>query len=97
MDGHTLPDAVGALLRDRIGSFEQLEILLLLHQHRERAWTPHTVGRHFNVGSSVAAEALDHLCRSGLLDVSFGNEALLFRYNPATPVLDDTVKDLARA
>ena len=92
-----LTDAVTALLADRIESFEQLETLLLLRQHRDQAWTPKSVGEKLGIAATTAAEALEHLCRKNLLDDRVDGEALRFRYAPATPDLDGAVSALARA
>lgn len=91
-----LPHNVVTLLRERIESFEQLEILLLVHAERQRNWTAETVANALKITVAIATEALDHLCRKSLLDVRVGNAQLLFRFAPATPALDEDVAALAK-
>lgn len=86
--------ALKLLLRGRIGSAERLEILWLLRRHRDHSWTPNAVARRVDVSPVVAAEALDHLCRGNLVDVTAFGEALHFRYDPGTPALEALVSEL---
>lgn len=91
-----LPENVASLLRERIESFEQLEVLLLVRGERERNWTAESVSKILKINVAIAAEALDHLCRKNLLDVRVGNEQLIFRFAPATAALEGDVTALAQ-
>jgi len=91
-----IPDDVRSLLQARVESFEHLEILLLLSQHHGSFWTAESVSKRLDIAESLAAEALDHLCRGNLLDVRLGEEVLVFRYAAGTASLDSAVKNLAR-
>ena len=86
-----------ALLRERVESFEQLEALLLLHAHRDRAWSPEAVAEELRIQTPEAEAALEHLCRNALLGVRVGSKAVVFAYNPGSPDLADAVDRLARA
>lgn len=90
-------EELGAFLRERVESFEQLEILLLLHREQNESWTDATVAAELRLAQGLAADALDHLCRGNLLDVRVGKESLLFRYAAGTPDLMVAVDHLARA
>lgn len=92
-----LLEDVHALLRERIDSVEQLTTLVLLWERPEHTWTAESVGHVLGISSSIAAQSLDHLCRGNLLDVRVGNDALVFRYSPATPELGDTIERLMRS
>jgi len=83
------------LLGDRIATFDQLRVLLILHRTPEQAWTAESVARKLDLATETAAEALDHLCRHNLLDVRIGNATLLFRYSPGNGALDGAVRELA--
>ncbi len=96
MDGEALSEGVRALLRDAVGTFEQLETLLLLVREQDRSWTADAVGGRLSVDASLAREALDHLHRVNLL-VRVDVAEPEFRYRPARPELDEAVADLARA
>lgn len=97
MESEPLSESVRALLRDRVETFEQLKILLLLRQGADRAWTPESVAKKLNLPLASVGEALDHLCRRNLLDVRVGEQSLVFRYAPGTTDLDRAVTDLAEA
>jgi hypothetical protein len=92
-----ISEDVKALLRDRIESFEQLEILLLLRRMHGDTLAPNAVERELNLGSIDVAKALEDLCRGNLIEVRAGGEAPLFIYGPGTPRLEAAVNDLAKA
>lgn len=90
-------EEVGAFLRERVESFEQLEILLLLHRDQNESWTAANVAAELRLSQGLAGDALDHLCRGNLLDVRVGKDSLVFRYAAGTPELVAAVDRLARA
>jgi hypothetical protein len=87
-----ISDDVNTLLRDCIESFEQLEVLLLLHRTPGQPWTADAVSTAtpLKLSLDVAEEALAHLRRWKLVE----GEARIYRYNPANR-LDATVRALA--
>lgn len=87
-----ISDDVNTLLRDCIESFEQLEVLLLLHRTPGETWSPDAVATAttLKLSSDVADDALAHLRRWKLID----GEARVYRYDPANR-LDATVRALA--
>src|SRR5215204_4843503 len=62
-----LPKDVMQLLKERIRSIEQLEMLLLLHQSGQRAWTSAEVYEKIRSSERSVAQALEELCQKGLL------------------------------
>ncbi len=92
-----ISDDVKALLRDHIESFEQLEILLLLHRRRGDTWTPDSVARalSMNMDPDDAATALEDLCRSSLVDVRVDGAGRSYRYRQGAPNLEATIHALS--
>ncbi len=91
-----LPEAVLRFIVDRVDSVEQLEILLLLHRHPERAWNAESLARELRISAFSGGERLEDLMRAGLLARVDGS-AHDFRYAPETPALDESVSGLATA
>lgn len=54
-------------LRERIDAFEQLEVLLLLREHRAQPWNAHAVASALRCDVAQALAALEHLRSSELL------------------------------
>ena len=67
MSGPELPSEVRALIVRHLTSGAQLEVLLLLHRDRDRAWSAAAVGRELRIDSEQAAWSLSRLARDGLL------------------------------
>jgi len=85
-----------ALLRDYIESFEQLEILLLLHRRRGDTLGADSVVTELKLGLDSVDDALAHLARAHLIAVR-AESPRLFQYGPANSVMDAAVGDLAGA
>lgn len=86
-----LPDGVLVLLRERLKSFEQLEVLLLLRARAGAGLTPAQASAAIRLDAELIAIALQDLVSAGLLQ----NEDAIYRYRPATPALADAVEALA--
>jgi hypothetical protein len=86
-----------ALLRDHIESFEQLEILLLLHRRGGDTWVADAITDELKVDSDSVSEALGHLCRGHLVTVRGEGRGRIFQYGPEDPAMDAAVRDLAQA
>ncbi|MFY0563258.1 hypothetical protein ACN28E_05395 [Archangium lansingense] len=82
-------------ITDHIDSVEQLEILLLLHQHPERSWTAESVARELRISALSADDRLKDMARSGILAKVQGSE-VEYRYAPSQQ-LGDVVAGLATA
>jgi hypothetical protein len=91
-----LPEAVRRLIADHIDSVEQLEILLLLHQHPERSWTAESVARELRVSPLSAGDRLKDMARAAILSKVKGSEGE-YRYAPESPQMGEAVSGLATA
>ena len=91
-----IPDDVVTFLTDRIDSVEQLEVLLLLQQTPETAWTGESVARHLYREPTSVGRRLGVLRLQGLLQATEGDEPR-FRYAPSSGALAETVARLATA
>jgi hypothetical protein len=89
-----LPTRARRFLQRRIDNVEQLEIVLLLQHHQQRTWTGAAVAEALQLSPRAAAEHLETLARRALLDVRIGGD-VRYRFNPATPELTATVKQVA--
>ncbi len=91
-----IPDDVVTFLTDRIDSVEQLEVLLLLQQTPETAWSGESVARHLYREPSSVGRRLGVLRLQGLLQATEDEEPR-FRYAPSSDALAETVARLAEA
>jgi len=89
--GERLPQNVVRFLRAHIDSVEQLEVLILLHEERGRAWTPADVNRRLKTSRSSVEIRLSALAERGLLERADAT----FAYT-LTGASDRHVRDLAR-
>lgn len=90
-----LPPAVQALLRERVTSFECLELLLVLHAHPQESIDLQTLSQRTGLSTELTAGAL-HELEIGHL-VSRGAIApLTFRLAPVNASLSDAVDELVR-
>jgi len=90
----TLPADVQALLRERIGSYEQLQILLQLFEDR-RAWSAQALAAHLRLSAALISDALAALVARGL--VAAGCELPEPDYRYASGRHDAAVAGLAKA
>lgn len=96
MPKNDLPAAAEALLRERVHSFEELEVLAFLHRARPEAATAHRIAAALGIATAAATDALCELARRGLVAAEAGAEPR-FRCPPLPPELDAAVASLARA
>lgn len=83
-------------MAEHVHSVLQLEVLLLVSQNKDKAWTPAAVGRELRLNAESAKVQLDGLSRS-LLTVLDGAGEDLYRYNPSSDELNQTLSQLATA
>jgi hypothetical protein len=89
---------VQAFLRDRVESYEQLAILLLLRTRgSDSSWSPSAVAKELHLPESVAEQELQAFCRQGLSSVAVYPDRVEFRYRPESPELAILVEKLAEA
>lgn len=89
-----IPDEVKRFLAEYIESLFQLEVLLLVEAHPQRAWTAEHVDRETRIGLESLKGLLAMFEKRGLLSVSNDGE-LSYRYQPVTKELDHAIKLLA--
>jgi len=68
MTNADIAEEVRAFLLAYVHSYEQLETLILLHQHPERDWSAAEVGAELKISTVSAAEALQFLSANLLLE-----------------------------
>lgn len=91
-----LPESVRLLLTEHIDSYEQLEVLLLLHRDRSADWTAAALGERLDIPRSTITAALRALRAGGLVQSQREKWLIRCAYAPASPALDDAVRQLAR-
>lgn len=77
-----LPDEIRRFIAGNISSVAQLEVLLLLREHRQREWTASEISRALYAAESGMAEQLNDLVSKGLAYVTHAPGSY-FRYRPA--------------
>jgi hypothetical protein len=87
-----ISDRVRSLVGEHIVSVEQLEILLLLHQHSDREWSAAQVNDEIKSSVTSVRERLANLEARGFLR----RQADLYRYDAAN-LNDAAVAELATA
>jgi hypothetical protein len=83
-------------LLERVETYEQLEVLLLLCRQRDRSWTPEAVGERLRLSTLVATKALDDLCRGRLVDHLRVGPQVSYTFRPASTKLASIVEGLVR-
>jgi hypothetical protein len=83
-------------LRERLETLEQIEVLLILREQRDRDFAPGEVADARQLGGEAAVAALRHLAERGLL-ASDGGPPPRYRYRPRDAELDRGAEALAAA
>jgi hypothetical protein len=91
-----ISEDVGALLRERIASFEQLLILLLLHRSHPKRWSITTISIHLGIPSGIL-EALTALHAAELIKEETEGSESVYVYAPATADIAKTVSVLQQS
>lgn len=92
-----VPVRVQAFLREHVGSYEELAIVLLLSETPDRAWTPGDVAGALRLPDSVAEEALDGLASGLLVRAARSPAGTTYEFSPANDELRTLVAEMARA
>ncbi len=92
-----LPPEVRALLLEHVDSFEQLDLLLLLHRERDADWTAAELCDRLRIPRAVVDASLGLLCMRGLVRQRPARKPAAFVYAPASSGLDQAVSRLATA
>jgi len=86
-----IPDDLGHLLRDRVGSLEGLETVLLLRRDPGRSWPVDELAERLSIPVGLLDSVLGELAQQGLLVKSEQR----WRYGPASDELAAAVDRLA--
>jgi hypothetical protein len=86
-----LPVAVRRLVEGHFDTVTAVEVLLLLHRERPRAWASSVVARSLRLDAEQTRDILDGLSRSGLVH----RQGFTFEYRPQTEEIADAVEILA--
>jgi hypothetical protein len=92
---HAIPAHVTAFIVDHISSVIQLEVLLLLHLHRDRARSAADLGRELRIDPEWVDSQAQTLCQKGVL-VCGGDAHREYQFAPRTPEMARAVDDLAQ-
>lgn len=88
-----IPVEVGALLQDRIASFEQLLVLLLLHRSDPKRWSTKTIADHLGIPNGIP-EALMDLKAAELIKQETEASESVYVYAPASADIANAVSVL---
>src|SRR5262249_20727440 len=91
-----VPKNVQVFLRNKIGTPEELDILLRLRTAPSRPWKADSLATTLHIPSSTAEEALVALSERDLVEAQVAEEEQLFTYHPKTRRLDKSIGALAR-
>ena len=91
-----IPDAVQAFLRDYIGSYEELEVLLLLYRSRGQWHSLDEITARLRL-PGVSTETAGSLVASRLLAVRETATEPVYAYGPTDPALENAVTRLAQS
>jgi hypothetical protein len=91
-----IPDDVQAFLRDYIGSYEELEVLLLLYRSRDQWHNLGAITARLRL-PGVSTETTASLVASRLLAVRETAAEAVYAYGPTDPALENAVTRLAQS
>jgi hypothetical protein len=86
-----LPGDVQAFLRLRIETYEQLELLRLLHREPAKHWSATELGEQLRISPELAEAAAQALQAAGLADRSSTAPVIHYNYYQADPLTNATV------
>jgi hypothetical protein len=93
-----LDEELRLFLHDSVKSYEELETLLFLAQNEGHSFSAEAVTLALNASAGSIEGALEELTRvGGLVDVTRGSTAPLYRYAPGRESIRQRVSDLAAA
>jgi biotin operon repressor len=81
-----------AFIRTSISSVWALELLLLVKRNKHRAWHANELVTELRSSSTAIKDAIGALRAAGVV----GEENGLYRYQPASPALDEMIVEVAR-
>lgn len=91
-----ISQAITRFLAEQVASIERLDVLLLMHRHRERWCAADALSVELRMPVDHAERHLERLCAINLLEVKIA-DTVLYRYQPGTAWLAACVDEIARA
>lgn len=89
-----LPEEVRVFLEANIDSVDQLEILRVLGEDRQKEWSAAGIAREVQVQPKAIGSHLTALHARGLMVLTTRDTGLFCRYGPATPELEERMNRL---
>jgi hypothetical protein len=96
MNADRIPEAAEALLRECVYTFEELEILLLLHGDRERRWEIQDVAGGVRLSEGDAAAVCSALLARDLITEHRTGPRVAYAFGGSRPGIDEAMAALAR-
>jgi DNA-binding IclR family transcriptional regulator len=91
-----LPPEVASFAIGCCASLDDLQVLLVCLDTRDRWWDAAGMARQLGIGTSAARRALDHLARGNLLDIRITGD-VRYQFKPGTPELESVALACAAA
>lgn len=92
-----LSENLERFIRERLPSTEQIDIVLLLREDRERAWSAPEVAQHLGTPPESTAMRLFLLASNGVVSFDATGGAPRYRYNPADDALVTELTEVYQA
>ena len=84
---HELPEDVLALLRTHLETYEQIEVLQLLHSEPRGAWSPGRISERLHIDVPLVETAVNALQSGELIQCSATEAGRASAYSPGNPTL----------
>jgi predicted transcriptional regulator len=97
MQTNELPHDVAAFLHDHVESYEQLELLLLMHANRGTDYTAEALSSQLHIHSSLVQAAVEALQSSGFLEARRHGGETRHAYHSQSEAVEATIGRLAVA
>lgn len=91
-----IPEFVRQFIAKHIHSIDVLDILLLLRQESRKEWRALEVSKTLRLERTSTEARLEQLLAAGLVTIRYVEAERVYRYDPSTGEIADTVNELAR-
>lgn len=95
MQSDEVPKRVAEFLHGNVESYEELEILLLLHRERTQSWSAEALGARLRLSVPLTDAALSALAARRLINAASNPPGSSYTAVSANPALDETIGCLA--
>jgi hypothetical protein len=94
MSREPIPEHIRRYILACVSSVPYLEAMLLIRKEAEQLWDSNRVAARLYANQATVENILANLCENGVL-VLVANTTPLYRYQPRSPELDETLGQLA--